>query len=333
MGEDPWATREQDFWSIGDGHARSRFVINYAVLAPSALNTQPWLFTAGERHIDLYADRRRGLAVSDPEDRQLTISCGAALAFLTVAMKRFGRVPIVHTFPNLSNPDHLATIKWGGIHEPVPATLRIFEAMKHRNLQVGTLSGKTPSEILMEDVLDDLDRPGIRIERLTDLQERARVGELIFEARRVQEADGSFRRERENWSHPDRRHSRDGWPETPPRNGRAVAGKAGLVGEQEYRQSLAAGGPELLVVASKGDSRASWLESGRTMAHLMLRGAANGLSTQFVNAPLELPTYREKVDLGRTEGWRSQSILRMGYAKVERRSLRRPVQEVLMSIF
>ncbi len=332
MGEDPWATREQDFWSLGDGYARSRFVINYAVLAPSILNTQPWLFKAGERQIDLFADRRRGLAVSDPDDRQLTISCGAALSFLTLAMKRFGRLPIVHTFPNLANPDHLATIKWGGIHEPVPATLRVFEGMKRRNLQVAALSSKTPSEILMEDVLDDLDRPGIKIERLTDPQERARVGELILEASRAQEADGSFRRERENWSHPDRRHSRDGLPETPPRNGRDVSGEPRFRAD-EYRQSLSAGGPELIVLGSRGDSRASWFEAGRVMAHLILRGAANGLSTQFVNAPLEIPAYREKVDRVQKGGWRSQSIIRMGYARVERRSLRRPVKEVLLSLF
>jgi hypothetical protein len=293
------------------------------------------LFAAGERHVDLFADRRRGLAVSDPDDRQLTIFCGAALAFLSLAMRRFGRVPVIHTFPNLSNPDHLATIQWGGIHEPVPATLRDFEAMKHRNLQVAALSPTAPTGLLMEDVLDDLDRPGIRLERVVDIQERSRVGQLILEAGRIQEADSNFRRERENWSHPDRRRSRDGWPESPPQNGRSVSGERGprAARVSEYAQSLAAGGPEMFILSSRGDSRASWLEAGRLMAQLMLRGAANGLSTQLTNAPLEIPAFREKIDRAQEGGWRSQSILRLGYAKVERRSLRRPVSEVLLSPF
>ena len=249
-------------------------------------------------------------------------------------MKRFGRVPIIHTFPDLSNPDHLASIQWGGVHEPTPSTLRIFEAMKHRNLQVSALSPKAPSEILMTDVLDDLDRPGVRIERVTDTEERAKVGELILEASRVQEADGSFRRERENWSHPDRKHSRDGWPQTPQRNGRLHSGKNGArAGGGDNMQLLATGGPEFIILRSRGDSRASWLEAGRLLGLLMLKGAANGLSTQFVNAPLEVPAYREKIDRVQDGGCRSQSILRMGYASVDRRSLRRPVREVLLSLF
>jgi hypothetical protein len=38
--------------------------------------------------VELYADRTQALAVVDPEDRALTISCGAALPNLRVALRR-----------------------------------------------------------------------------------------------------------------------------------------------------------------------------------------------------------------------------------------------------
>jgi hypothetical protein len=59
-------------------------------LAPSSHNTQPWLFKIVDNSIELYADRTRALPVVDPEARELTISCGAALYHLIVTIKYFG---------------------------------------------------------------------------------------------------------------------------------------------------------------------------------------------------------------------------------------------------
>ena len=46
-------------------------------LAPSTHNTQPWLFRVRGSTLDLYADRSRVQPVVDPDQRELTISCGA----------------------------------------------------------------------------------------------------------------------------------------------------------------------------------------------------------------------------------------------------------------
>jgi len=66
-------------------------LLKYAVLAPSGHNTQPWLFHFNKQN-DLYliADRTRALPVVDPNDRELTISCGAALDHLEIAANAHG---------------------------------------------------------------------------------------------------------------------------------------------------------------------------------------------------------------------------------------------------
>jgi len=51
-------------------------LLEYAVLAPSIHNTQPWCFAVSGAKIYLRADCTRALPANDPEDRELTISCG-----------------------------------------------------------------------------------------------------------------------------------------------------------------------------------------------------------------------------------------------------------------
>ena len=83
------------------------------MLAPSGHNTQPWLFRIRGDAVDLRADRRRSLPMVDPDDRELIMSCGAALAFLRVAIRALGRTAHVQRFPDAADPDLLATVRLG----------------------------------------------------------------------------------------------------------------------------------------------------------------------------------------------------------------------------
>jgi nitroreductase len=86
----PWLVRDTDYPMAGTIGDQLRFLLRYAILAPSGHNTQPWLFMITGDGIELYADRSRALPVVDPDDRELIISCGAALATLQIAMRHFG---------------------------------------------------------------------------------------------------------------------------------------------------------------------------------------------------------------------------------------------------
>ena len=47
--------------------------------APSILNTQPWRWRVSPGRLELFAEPRRHLAVTDPDGRLLLLSCGAVL--------------------------------------------------------------------------------------------------------------------------------------------------------------------------------------------------------------------------------------------------------------
>jgi nitroreductase len=91
--------------------AKLRFALQYAVLAPSSHNSQPWHFIVDGDSVMLCADRTRALPVVDPFDRELIISCGAVLFNLRVALQRFGLGYSIRLFPVEVDPDVLAHVR------------------------------------------------------------------------------------------------------------------------------------------------------------------------------------------------------------------------------
>jgi hypothetical protein len=81
-----------------------------AVRAPSVHNSQPWNWRIGYSSLHLYADPDRQLRETDPDGRDLILSCGAALHHLRVAFAALGWAAEVHRLPNPDEPDHLAAI-------------------------------------------------------------------------------------------------------------------------------------------------------------------------------------------------------------------------------
>src|SRR6266498_2951029 len=107
-------------------------VVAAAVAAPSVLNTQPWRFIAHGEAIDLHADPGRTLHVIDPDGRALTISCGAALFNLRLAISALGREPVVQPLPAPATPTLLARVRWAGRREPRPEELALHAAIPRR---------------------------------------------------------------------------------------------------------------------------------------------------------------------------------------------------------
>jgi nitroreductase len=74
-------------------------IINFATLAPSGHNTQPWKFSIKNKSILIYPDYSRRLPVVDPDDHALFISLGCALENLIIAANHMGYGSKVEYFP------------------------------------------------------------------------------------------------------------------------------------------------------------------------------------------------------------------------------------------
>ena len=101
--------------------------------APSIHNTQPWRWRVLPDRLELYAERSRQLAATDPEGRMLTLSCGAALQHARLALAAEGRMAEVRRFPDPSRPDLLAELVPTDAVPVSAEAMRMVQAMRVRH--------------------------------------------------------------------------------------------------------------------------------------------------------------------------------------------------------
>lgn len=87
-----------------------RSALSLAVRAPSVHNSQPWRWRVGEQSLHLYCDSASQLMHTDPDRRELLVSCGAALHHAVCALAALGWRSDVIRFPNPADSNHLASL-------------------------------------------------------------------------------------------------------------------------------------------------------------------------------------------------------------------------------
>ncbi|MGY2002678.1 hypothetical protein [Blastococcus sp. SYSU DS1024] len=108
-----------------------RAAVALANRAPSVHNSQPWRWRIGTSSIHLFADPDRALPITDPQQRGLIISCGAALHHLRVALLATGSASQVHRLPDPARPDHLAAVELSPA-QPTADDLALAQAIENR---------------------------------------------------------------------------------------------------------------------------------------------------------------------------------------------------------
>lgn len=335
---DPWNISEGGFPKTGTSSEKLRFLLNYAILAPSNHNAQPWLFKIVGDGLELYADRTRALPVCDPEDRELIIGCGAALFHLRLAIHHFGYEGAVQTFPDRNEPDLLARVSFGSEARGTAEENSLFNAILKRRTNRMPFEGRPVPESLLSELQAAASKEAAWLQVVQGEDNRNTVADLIAEGERVQMANSSFRRELAAWIHGNRTVSHDGMPGFAHGLGGVTSTFAPLVvrtfdvgkGQAAKDRELAAGSPVLAVLGTNGDSPAEWLSAGQALARVLLLARAGGIWASFMNQPIEVPELRVKLRdlLGRTG--LPQILLRMGYGPEVRPTPRRTAGEVLM---
>lgn len=318
------------FPALGSDDDKLRSVLRHAVRAPSGHNTQPWLFSVADGALHVYADRRRRLPVVDPDDRALTISCGAAVTFTHVALRHFGYAGSVQLLPDPSDPDLLATITLGDAHRVDPEDEKLFHAIELRHTHRVAFEERPVPERVLAAMRADAERAGAEL-WLVGGVDRQRLAELVGEGDRVQLADERFRDELASWVRSNLSRADDGIPAY----AFGIGDLASLLGpwvirhvdtgerqaEKDRRLALAA--PAVGVIGTPTDQPIDWLAAGQALGVLLLRGAAYGVQASFLNQPIETPSLRPRVRALLGHEGQPQLLLRLGYATGDRSTPRR----------
>jgi nitroreductase len=313
-----------------------RSLVQYAILAPSGHNAQPWRFRVRDGALELLADRSRALPVVDPEDRELVMSCGAALCFLRVALRHFGHTGVVELLPDPANNDLLARVRVGNRLDPTELDDALFRAIPHRHTNRGPFDTRRIRKQLLRELAEHAAAEGAWLRVVADGAKDA-VADLIVEGDRRQAADRAFRRELASWMRPNRGRARDGMPGYAQGFGDAASVVMPLVvrafdwGKMRAAKdrALATEAPALLLLGTGTDSAVDWLRAGLALGRVLLRATGDGVTASFLNQPIEVAPLRARLAAALGVHGFPQLLLRVGYGAESRATPRRDAAEAL----
>ena len=311
-------------------------LIRYATLAPNGHNTQPWKFKIQENTIQIHPDYSRRLPVVDPHDRELWISLGCALENLVIASQAAGYESEI-VYPS-SEADYIqAKLQNGKTPNPTPLFDAIPERQNTRSIYDEQPLPAADLELIQGIKLES----GVSTRILTSSNQIESVLEYVKAGDQNQYANQAFIDELVAWIRfnkselfqtLDGLYSRcSGNPEVPRWLGKMFvttdsAKQQAQTDEQNIRSSSG-----LLVILAEQDDKQAWINTGRVYERLALTLTTMKLKSAVMNQPIEVHELRSQfqsyLNIGAAQ---PQFLLRFGYADPMPRSLRRPVEQVLM---
>ncbi|NKY89827.1 NAD(P)H nitroreductase [Nocardia veterana] len=287
--------------------------VELAVRAPSVHNSQPWLWRIGDDTVQLYADTARQLRQTDPDQRDLVVSCGAALHHLRVAAAGLGWATVVHRLPNPAVPDHLAAVEF----RPEPATAEavgLSRAIASRHSDRRRYTSWEVPDMHIETLTAAAAANGVLVRDVVADDERVQLLRAFERAAAVHNADTAYRAELAQWS--GHHATPDGVP------ARSAVAATGVMsrpfadpGLPEAVMRDIAEADHMLVLYTAGDDRVSRLRAGEATSAILLAATIFGLATCPLSEPLEVPEVRAhlRTDLLGDSGY-PQMIIRVGWA-------------------
>jgi len=279
-----WNLSEAEFPANGSPREKLTFALKYAALAPTENGWQPWFFRMHDDHLELLTKHKPELEAVDPDGRELTIGCGAALQYLKLALRHFGCLGRVALFPDLGKSALVARVHFGCSGGRDTSEGLFFEAMTGGRTNHFPLGGTPVSEVMLGALSHAAAGERGWLDFLQSETSRQHVLKITLSADQAPQ-----------WSRPllaSGVRSLDAWSMTV---------------EPVLQSSVSVA--TLAVVKTKTDDKHGWLEAGQTMARTVLQAQALGLSWAFFN-PVRRRETRAALRMGVGHKGFAQVILR-----------------------
>jgi hypothetical protein len=314
--------------------AQMRQLVHCATLAANGHNTQPWKFAIKDNAIEIHPDYGRELSVVDPDHRELWISLGCALENLMIAARATGFSSEV-SYPDKA--DFIGVKLTADTRQNSP----LFEAIPMRQNTRSEYDGQPIPDANMDQIQTISLEPGVTLRFATTQPDLETMLECVNQGNLIQYTVKAFIDELIYWLRFFKKEAMtsldglfslcSGNPEIP-----RLVGKMFVAGAKPQQQADAdakklRSSSAAVVIASEADNRSSWVRTGQVYERMALQMTTLNIKSAFLNQPIETSKIRSQfqsvMGLGKTL---PQLLIRFGYTDAMPRSLRRPIEEVLI---
>ena len=326
---DMWQINAEDFpWQGAPGN-QLKFLLRYAILAPSVYNTQPWIFSISGDAVQVFVDNTRWLRGVDEDQRDLHLSIGCALENLLVAADHFGYRCQIDYFPSPAHPMLAAIVRLTvGDAGLSPREDPLFEAILRRSTDHHIFSAEPVPPHMIDRLAGCCTAKGIVLTTAVDRELLRQIDALILQADALDFADPGYRKVIANcikqevfdtdWlltklSHFAASHLRHM--------------SSRVKGEFEILKNASMLG----ILASEEDGPLTQLKVGQVFERIFLTSVSLGLRLEPITHVLKIPEIRSAlVSLPPMQGLIPQIMFRLGNAGEEvAHTPRRPLEEFL----
>jgi len=327
-------------------------LVQAAVLAANAHNTQPWIFELGPDQIDLFADTSRNIGALDPLRREMHMSLGCALENLVLAAQAAGYAPSVQLLPT-GNESLVARVALAR----APRTDSVlYRAIPLRHTNRGPYAGRPIERTVLDFIAALNDAPEVTLIWVAE-PAKQRFSDLTIEAARAIIADEKQAADDFVWFRQD-------WDDLQQRKDGITTDAAGLadviriaakilppqsrtgihrawLNMARTRQLPTAAAFGILAVRER-DSPAQRMQAGRLWQRVHLLATTRGLAMQPLAQTVEradrersaglTPVFTGALQEFTSASWHAVLPFRIGYPTMTPlRSPRRPASEVTRS--
>ena len=313
-----------------------RELVRYATLAANSHNTQPWRFRLAARRIDILPDFLRRTRVVDPDDHHLfcTLGCATENLVVAAAARGLGASPAFDP----AGDGSIAVVVEPARARETPA----FAAIPARQMTRALYDGKPLSADVIGQLAAAAWSEAVDMVMITDRPGIESILSLVIEGNTDQFNNPAFVAELKDWvrfDSADALKHRDGLfsvltgnPAIPAWLGRLVFNFAATAKRENAKyipQIRSSAG--IAVLVGKAADRAHWVEVGRSYQRFALLATTLGLKHAFINQAVEVVPVRRQLaaHLGLGDR-RPDLIIRFGNGPAMAKSLRRPVESVIV---
>lgn len=311
-----WNIQIDDFQRQRIVSDQLRFLIRFAVLAPSSHNSQPWRFEVEENKIIVRPDMSRSLPKSDSNNRQLYISVGCAIENLLIAADYYGFAAAV------AYQDNGAVILLQRSRQDVSQEKdHLIFSIPKRHTSRNPYDNRMPDEQFVA-WMKNRANDEVRIDCITDQNIKNKIADIVIAAGIAAMDDGGFREELSSYVKSNIMKGNFGMPgfgfgmSTPISLIASFMLKRFNMNKLSRKQDeklLKEHTPLMVIISTKEDNAKNWMQAGQIYEQVALMAEKNNIKTAPMAAATQIGSFYQDMQKALGASFRPQVFFRIGY--------------------